>query len=220
MDSKTFLKVLKLIEKEIITWDLPSVSKVAEKKKRDPFHVLLATILSLRTKDSVTLPAALKLIDKAPTPEALYSLTQKEIQKLIYPVCFYRNKAKSLKSLAEKIIKDYNGKVPDSLEELLSLPGVGRKTANLVLILGFGKKEGLCVDTHVHRVSNRIGIVKTKTPDDTEFRLREVLPKSVWSKVNDILVPYGQKICTPVSPWCSKCKVSKFCKKIGVKKIR
>ncbi len=220
MDGKTLLKVLKILEREISGWELPSVSKIAERKKRDPFNVLVGTVLSLRTRDEVTLPASLRLLARAPRPEALSGLSREQIEKLIYPVCFYRNKARALKGIAEHLIKRFRGKVPDKMEDLLSLPGVGRKTANLVMILAHGNKDGLCVDTHVHRVVNRLGALCTKAPDETEFGLREILPKYIWSKVNDILVPFGQKVCTPLSPWCSRCVVSAFCEKSGVGRMR
>ncbi len=222
MRPATYLKVLARLEKEVVHWDLPSVSKIArsKRKKRVPFHVLVGTILSLRTRDEVTLPAARRLLARAPDPEGLAALPEKEIRRLIYPVCFYRNKAKALKETARKILEDFGGRVPSRMEDLLSLPGVGRKTANLVRILGFQDEEGLCVDTHVHRVTRRLGLLETQSPDDTEQGLRELLPRRVWAGINDLLVPFGQKICTPLSPWCSRCPVADLCERRGVKRSR
>ncbi len=213
MNATTYLKVLARLEKEVIHWDLPSVSKIAksQKKKPDPFHVLVGTILSLRTRDQVTLPAARRLLAEAPTPKDLARMRISRIQKLVYPVCFYRNKSRSLKEMSKLILEKFGGEVPRTMEDLLSLPGVGRKTANLVLILGFGDENGLCVDTHVHRVTQRLGLLRTKTPDETELKLRELLPKRVWAGINDLLVPFGQKICTPLSPKCDQCPVAKWC---------
>ncbi|HEX5036794.1 MAG TPA: endonuclease III, partial [bacterium] len=154
-----------------------------------------------------------------PTPQKMLALTAREIETLIYPVCFYRNKAASLLKTCRILIDRHGGKVPRTMEELLALPGVGRKTANLVLTLGFGD-YGICVDTHVHRITNLFGYVKTKTPDDTEFALRKKLPKKHWKTYNDILVTFGQNLCVPVSPWCSKCPVESYCPKLGLKRHR
>jgi len=222
MEPAAYLKVLSRLEKEVRRWDLPSVSKIARARRRrpDPFHVLVGTLLSLRTRDEVTLPAARRLLAEAPDPAALAALPESRIRKSIYPVCFYRNKARTLKETSRKILEEFGGRVPESLEELLSLPGVGRKTANLVRILGFGKEDGLCVDTHVHRISNRLGLVETAGPDETEQALRARLPKRVWAGINDLLVPFGQKVCTPLSPWCSKCPVADLCERKGVARSR
>ncbi len=222
MRPATYLKVLSRLEKEVVHWDLPSVSKIARsrKEKGAPFSVLVGTLLSLRTRDEVTLPAARRLLAKAPDPARLAALPEKEIQELIYPVCFYRNKAKALKEAARKILEDFGGRVPRRMEDLLSLPGVGRKTANLVLILGFGDDTGLCVDTHVHRVTGRLGLLESRDPDETEQGLRKLLPRRVWAGINDLLVPFGQKICTPLSPWCSRCPVADLCERKGVERSR
>lgn len=181
-----------------------------------PFEVLVSTLLSLRTKDEVTTRAVSRLFKVARTPQEILNLDEEELKRLIYPVGFYSTKARRLKQISRIIIDQYKGTVPDEIEELLKLPGVGRKTANLVLIAGY-KKDGICVDTHVHRISNRTGYVKTTSPEKTEFALRERLPKKYWKSYNKILVAFGQVICKPVSPLCSICPVSHMCPRIGVK---
>ncbi|GMO27854.1 MAG: hypothetical protein Ta2F_03450 [Termitinemataceae bacterium] len=204
------------------TANLPSVSTVAEYYKdspQAPWAILVSTIISLRTKDEVTLPASKRLLEKASGPKELLKLDNSTIEKLIYPAGFYKTKAISLKKIAQILIDKYKGAVPECLEALLELPGVGRKTANLVLIEAFDM-DGICVDTHVHRISNRTGWVETKTPDDTEARLRTILPKEFWKRINAILVLYGQQVCRPISPYCSKCIISSHCKKNGVEKTR
>jgi endonuclease-3 len=197
---------------------LPSLSRLAE-EKRDPFRILTGCILSLRTKDETTIPAARRLFDVADCPEQLARTPVRKLERLIYPVGFYRTKARTLRSLAAHLMSEHGGKTPDTLEELLAIKGVGRKTANLVLTLGFNK-PGICVDTHVHRISNRWGLVNTKTPDKTEFALREKLPKRYWIEYNDLLVSFGQSICHPTSPHCSRCPVSAWCPTIGVRRSR
>ncbi|MCJ7772430.1 MAG: endonuclease III [Desulfobacterales bacterium] len=199
-------------------WKAPVVTAVAI-KGASPFEVLVTTILSLRTKDEVTSKAAQNLLAIANTPDQIVKLDEKEIMKLIYPAGFYPTKAKRIKQISRIIIDNYDRKVPDDLDELLKLPGVGRKTANLVLIEGF-KKNAICVDTHVHRISNRIGLVTTNTPDKTEFALRKLLPKKYWIQYNEILVAFGQTICRPVSPICSQCPVKQMCPRIDVLKSR
>lgn len=199
-------------------WKAPVVTAVAI-KGASPFEVLITTILSLRTKDDVTSKASKKLLAVANTPDQILKLDEKKIMELIYPAGFYPTKAKRIKQISTIIINNYGGKVPDDLDELLKLPGVGRKTANLVLIEGF-KKNAICVDTHVHRISNRIGLVTTTTPDKTEFALRKLLPKKCWIQYNEILVAFGQTICRPVSPICSQCPVKQMCPRIDVLKSR
>ncbi len=198
--------------------ELPSVSQVAERKK-DPFRILISTVISLRTKDEVTLLASERLFEKADTPENISKLTEETISKLIYPAGFYKTKAKNIKQIAQILLSQYGGKVPSNMEDLLKLPGVGRKTANLVLNLGFGI-DGICVDTHVHRISNRMGWVKTKTPEETERELMKILPQKYWIEINEILVKFGQNVCSPISPWCSKCPVLEHCQRVGVAKSR
>jgi len=195
-------------------FQIPIVTEWANYKK-NPFHVLISCILSLRTKDETTRKASINLFKKADNPFEIVKLSVEEIEKLIYPVGFYKTKAKNIVEICCDIIKKYNGEVPDKIDELLELKGVGRKTANLVVTLGFGNK-GICVDTHVHRISNRLGYVKTKKPEETEFALREKLPQEYWLEINDLFVSYGQNICKPVSPFCSKCKINDYCDKNGV----
>lgn len=214
MDNKTIEKVLKILEKKYKEWEVPIVTEIANKTK-DPFRVLVSTVLSSRTKDAVTREASRRLFDKASTPRALAKLSPREIEKSIYPVGFFHTKAKRLPELARILIEKYKGKVPDTLEELLELPGVGRKTANLVLTVGFNK-PGICVDTHVHRISNRLGYVKTKNPEETEFALREKLPLKWWIVYNDFLVTLGQNICFPRNPDCPGCPLNKLCEKINI----
>jgi endonuclease-3 len=197
----------------------PSVTTVAENYQHDPWAVLVSTILSLRTKDEVTMIASKRLLEKASNPFELSKLRQKEIEKLIYPVGFYHNKAASLKKIAHILLMVYKGKVPSTMEELLELPGVGRKTANLVLTEAFDL-EGLCVDIHVHRISNRCGWLKSKNPEETEMILRDILPVKYWKRINYLLVLYGQKLCRPVSPFCSCCVIAKHCPRNGVDRSR
>ncbi|MBI3549653.1 MAG: endonuclease III [Elusimicrobia bacterium] len=209
--------IVPILKREVRRWKVPVVGVVAEDE--DPFLVLVSTLLSLRTKDAVTEAAGERLFKLARTPEALLKLPLKTIERAIYPVCFYRVKAKTLRGVARDLIDRFDGRVPDDLDALLSLKGVGRKTANLVVTLGF-RKPGICVDIHVHRISNRLGYVRTKTPDETEAALREKLPRKYWMIFNDLLVPYGQNLCAPVSPWCSRCKIAAYCKKRGVTRSR
>ena len=176
-------------------------------------------IISLRTQDNVTRAASIKLFKLADTPEAMAAMSAAKIEKAIYPAGFYRNKAKVIKDIAREFVEKHSSVVPDEIDELLKLRGVGRKTANLVVTLGFGK-PGICVDTHVHRISNRWGFVKTKTPEETEFALRESLPKRHWIEINDLLVAYGQNLCTPASPFCSLCKIAAYCNRVGVERSR
>lgn len=219
MTTQTLEKILAILRKEIKQWKVPAVGVIAEEAVDRPFETLISTILSLRTKDKVTDAASRRILAKAPTPEDMLRLSAREIEKLIYPVCFYRNKAVSLLKTCALLIEKHGGKVPRSMEALLALPGVGRKTANLVLTLGFND-DGICVDTHVHRITNLFGYVKTKTPDETEFALRKKLPKKHWKTYNDILVTFGQNLCVPVSPWCSKCPVEDYCGKVGLRRSR
>jgi endonuclease-3 len=197
---------------------LPSVSEVAE-RRRDPFHILVSTMISLRTKDEVTASSSARLLARAATPEALAGLEAGRIAELIYPAGFYNTKAKNLKNMAEKLVSRHGGRVPEDMEQLLQLPGVGRKTANLVRNLGYGL-DGICVDTHVHRISNRLGWVRTKTPEQTESALEQVLPREYWIPINDLLVRFGQTLCTPVSPFCSRCPIGADCPRIGVERSR
>jgi len=210
------LLIVKLRE-AYLSFTEPVVTQIA--KDNDPFKVLVSTVLSLRTKDDTTKEASLNLFKQVDTPKELASLSEEEIRKLIYPVGFYKTKAKNLKKISKILIDKYSSKVPDNLEDLLALPNVGRKTANLVLSKGYNK-AAICVDIHVHRISNRLGLVKTKNPKETEFELMRILPKKYWIEYNDLLVPFGQNICRPISPFCSKCPISGFCDRVGVEHFR
>ena len=219
MTTVTLEKALSILRREIKQWTVPAVGQIADEPGERAFRVLISTILSLRTKDAVTIEASRRLLRTASTPAAIVALPIPTIEKLIYPVGFYHTKAKSLKATCRILLEKHNGHTPRTMEELLALPGVGRKTANLVLTIGFDE-YGICVDTHVHRISNLWGYVKTKTPEETEFALRKKLPKQHWKTYNDILVTFGQNLCVPVSPWCSRCPVEKQCQKIGLKRWR
>jgi len=208
---------LKIISRQIKCFIVPSVTKFSFKK--DPFLVLISCVLSLRTKDKTTLSASKRLFEIADSPQKIIKLKAEEISKLIYPVGFYRNKSKVILDIARKIINDFGGHVPNNIESLLEFKGVGRKTANLVLGLGYNI-PAICVDTHVHRISNRLGWVKTRDPNETETALSEIIPKKNWIELNTILVTFGQNICLPISPWCSKCFVRKFCRRTGVNSVR
>ena len=197
---------------------LPSVSLIAEEDK-DPYKVLVSTLISLRTKDEVTAEASRRLFAIAPDINTLSSLDPETIAETIKPAGFYKRKGIQLRAIAEIIINDYNGIVPDDMEELLALPGVGMKTASLVLNLGYGI-DAICVDCHVHQIVNRLGWVCTKTPEETERKLREILPRRFWIPINDLLVRYGQKVCKPVSPFCSQCPENEACPKTGVTRMR
>ena len=198
--------------------DLPSVSRIA-RRKRDPFRILISTVLSLRTKDEVTMEASKRLFAIAASPKALARTPVRAIERAIYPVGFYKTKARTVRRISERLIDEFGGVVPDTIEKLLGFKGVGRKTANLVITLGYGKR-GICVDTHVHRVSNRVGLVSTSTPEQTEFALMDVLPGKYWIGYNELVVSFGQKVCKPVSPLCSTCFNERACPKIGVGKHR
>jgi endonuclease-3 len=196
----------------------PSVTRIA-RRTRSPFSVLVSTVISARTKDEVTGAAAGRLFALAATPRGMARLPVARIEKAIYPAGFYRTKARSIRSLSRILDEEYGGEVPDTIEELVRLPGVGRKTANLVVTLGFGA-PGICVDTHVHRVCNRLGAVRTRNPAQTEFALRAVLPKRHWIEINDLLVIFGRAVCTPLSPRCSRCAIVKRCGRVGVTRSR
>ncbi len=216
--NRTITRALALVRAEVKRHDLPIVTLVAQ-MGRDPYRVLVATMLSLRTKDLVTAQACGRLFARADTPQRICALSESEIAKLIYPVGFYRTKAKQLRATARIIIDVHGGTVPDDIDTLVTLPGVGRKTANLVVTHGYGK-PGICVDTHVHRISNIWGYVKTRTPEQTETALRAILPRKHWIEYNDLLVSFGQHLCVPVSPKCSICPVRALCPRIGVNRSR
>jgi endonuclease-3 len=219
MDTATLEKALKILRREIRKWKVPAVGVIADRAIDRPFETLVSTILSLRTKDAVTETASNRLLSRAQTPDAIALLPLGEIERLIYPVGFYRTKARNLRETCRVLLEKYEGRVPRNLEELLKLPGVGRKTANLVVTVGYGD-DGICVDTHVHRIVNLLEYVRTKTPEESEFALREKLPRKHWKTLNDILVTFGQNLCVPVSPWCSKCPIERYCEKTGLKRSR
>ena len=210
---------LRIVKREIRQWEEPVVGVVARKSNRDPFRILISCLLSLRTKDKTTREASARLFALAHQPATILTLPLRKIERAIYPVGFYRTKAKSIHAICRRLLDVYGGIVPDSIEELVTLSGVGRKTANLVVTVGYGK-PGICVDIHVHRISNRWGYVRTKTPEETEQALRKKLPSSYWIAFNDLLVPYGQNLCQPVSPFCSKCKLRDCCDRVGVTQSR
>ncbi|RME01938.1 MAG: endonuclease III [Deltaproteobacteria bacterium] len=218
MKDEQIHDLIRILSKAVKSWDVPIVTMMSIEGK-DPFRILIATVLSLRTKDETTAQAAARLFARAATPQEMLRLSAEEIEDLIYPVGFYRTKARNILEICRILVEKFDGRVPDEIETLLTLPGVGRKTANLVVTHGYGK-PGICVDTHVHRISNRLGYVKTKTPKETEFALREKLPKEYWIRYNDLLVSFGQHLCKPISPHCSVCPVARFCDRVGVKRSR
>jgi endonuclease III len=197
----------------------PAVEKIARDQKEDPFQVLIATMLSAQTKDAVTAAASSRLFRVARNPQSMAALSAARIEKLIYPVSFYRTKAVHVKEACRQIVTRFAGRVPSTMEELLTLPGVGRKTANLVLILAHASRQNICVDTHVHRISNRLGWVRTRTPDETEHALYAAAPRRWWPLVNLYLVTWGQNVCRPVYPLCPQCVLVDMCPKIGVTKV-
>ena len=214
-------KILKQLKQELDKQPRPTISDVEwEEIIHTPFTVLISCILSLRTKDEVTEKAATRLLKKHNTPEKILQLSEKQIQKLIYPAGFYKTKAKQIKEISKTLINEYHSKVPEKFDELLKLKGVGRKTANIVMTYGHKKQGYLAIDTHCHRIPNRIGWIKTKTPDETEKQLKKILPKKYWMEFNHLFVNFGQTICVPVSPFCSRCPIEKHCKKIGVEQHR
>src|SRR5271169_5581761 len=214
LDARGVSRVLGVLRREAPSWNAPIVSFIAV-QHRDPFRTLISCILSLRTKDATTAAASSRLYARAHTAEAILRLSPKTLERLIYPVGFYRTKARVIRGICTDLIDRFDGSVPDEIDALLTLKGVGRKTANLVVTEAF-RKPGICVDTHVHRISNRWGLVRTRDADRTEMALRAVLPRRYWIEYNRILVAFGQTICNPVSPWCSRCKIAALCPRIGV----
>lgn len=210
---------MRRLAKAIDGLDEPAVEKIAQDQKEDAFQVLIATMLSAQTKDAVTAAASERLFRVARTPRTMLKLPVKQIEKLIYPVSFYRNKAVHVKRTCEQIMTRFGGRVPDTMEELLTLPGVGRKTANLVLILAHRSASNICVDTHVHRISNRLGWAATRTPDQTEHALYAAAQRKWWPVINLYLVTWGQNVCRPVYPLCTRCVIADLCPRIGVEKV-
>ncbi|HOG18588.1 MAG: Endonuclease III [Syntrophaceae bacterium PtaU1.Bin231] len=214
MNDRHIHDIVRILTKELGADKLPIVTALAERQV-DPFAILISTLLSLRTKDEVTAEATDRLFRLASTPQEMLALQEREIIKAIYPVGFYRNKARTIHETCRVLIERFDSRVPDTIEELLTIKGVGRKTANLVVGLGYGKPS-ICVDTHVHRICNRLGYVETKTPDQTELALREKLPRRYWIPINTLMVAFGRKTCRPVSPLCSTCPIRAYCDRRGV----
>jgi endonuclease-3 len=211
-------EVIRRLRRTRRRWNPTALALVAD-ETGDPFRVLIACILSLRTQDTTTGPAAARLFALADTPAAMRRLTPRQIARAIYPVGFYRTKARAILGICRDLLTRFGGRVPDDLDALLTLGGVGRKTANLVVTIGYGK-PGICVDTHVHRISNRFGYVRTRTPEETEMALRAQLPRRYWIGYNDLLVSFGRNVCTPISPHCSSCPVRSLCRRVGVTSSR
>ena len=215
-DPKSVDRLMRTMRRAIRGMELPAVEKISESQAENPFQILIATLLSARTQDATTHAASTRLFKRARTPRSLARLPVREIEELIYPVGFYRNKARHVKALCEKLVADYDGRVPSTLEELVTLPGVGRKTANLVLIVGFKSSRNICVDIHVHRISNRLGWVQTAHPEETEQSLYRAISSRWWSVINLYLVTWGQNVCRPVRPRCGDCAISRDCQRIGL----
>jgi endonuclease III len=207
--------VVRILKREIRKWPVPAIAHYSQ----TPFTVLISCLLSLRTQDKTTVAASDRLFAIASDPKAMLDTPVAVIEKAIYPVSFFRNKAKAIHAICHMMFDEFGGKVPSDMDSLLRLPGVGRKTANIVITLAF-RKPGIAVDIHVHRISNRLGYVRTRTPDDTEMALRKKLPRRYWIVLNDLLVAYGQNLCKPVSPYCSTCMISTYCRRVGVKTSR
>jgi endonuclease-3 len=207
---------MRTLAREIDGLELPAVEKISDSQEEDPFQVLIATLLSARTQDATTLAASTRLFRVARTPRTMARLSVRQVERLIYPVSFYRHKATHIKATCNILVSRFGGRVPTTMEELLTLPGVGRKTANLVLILAFKSLKNICVDTHVHRISNRLGWVRTNTPDETEQALYRATASRWWPYINLYLVTWGQNVCRPVYPRCGACALAPYCPKIGV----
>ena len=220
--SNLYIREIITTLKEILSEkELPLVSRSKWNNiPKTPYTVLISCLLSLRTKDEITDQASLRLLKKYNTPEQIQNLSNEFLEKMIYPVGFYKTKAKRIKHISKKIVEQYHGLVPEDFNTLLSLNGVGRKTANIVMVYGFNKKDYLPIDTHCHRIPNRLGWLETKTPKETEYKLKIILPKIYWSDFNHLFVIFGQTICTPISPYCTICPINKYCNKINVSKHR
>jgi endonuclease-3 len=210
---------MRTLAREIDGLELPAVEKISESQKEDPFQILISTLLSARTQDATTLAASTRLFATANTPAAVAKLRVKQIEKLIYPVGFYRNKAVFVRDAAKMIAGKFGGRVPSTLEALITLPGVGRKTANLVMILAFKSDANICVDIHVHRIANRLGWVRTRTPEDTEQALYKAIDRQWWPVINLYLVTWGQNVCRPVYPRCGDCAIVTMCRRVDVTRV-
>jgi endonuclease-3 len=215
-NGRSIHRIMSTLAREIDGLELPAVEKISERQQEDPFQVLIATLLSARTQDATTLAASTRLFGVARTPRVMARLTARRIERLIYPVSFYRTKARHVKAACRMLLGRFGGRVPATMAELLMLPGVGRKTANLVLILGFASLKNICVDTHVHRISNRLGWVRTRTPDETEEALYRATDARWWPYLNLYLVTWGQNVCRPVHPRCGACAIRPYCAQVGV----
>jgi endonuclease-3 len=221
MNNRNINKAWPVLKRQVKGLHIPWLENMVNENRHhcDPFKVLISCLLSLRTQDKTTGEASERLFNLAPDASTMSGLSVKKIEKVIYPVGFYKVKAERIKDLCRVLINEYGSRVPDNIDELLKLKGVGRKTANLVVTLGY-KKPGICVDTHVHRITNRWGYVRTNTPEKTEFALRKILPRKYWLEINGLLVAFGQGLCKPISPLCSQCSIYKYCERVGVKKHR
>ena len=217
---RTVARTMRALRRAIAAYEIPAVEKISEEQAQDPFQILIATLLSARTQDATTHAASTRLFRRARTPRTMARLPVEEIERLIYPVSFYRNKARHVNACCEMLVSRFNGRVPQTLEELIALPGVGRKTANLVMIVGFKSRRNICVDTHVHRISNRLGWVRTRLPEETEQALYGVIDRRWWPSVNLYLVTWGQNVCRPLFPRCGDCVLSGDCPRIGVEQVR
>jgi len=214
-------EIFKLLHQELGKYVQPVVSRSKwDEIVNTPFTTLISCILSLRTKDEVTEQASVRLLKKYNTPEKLLQLSDKQIESLIYPVGFYKTKTKRIKEISKTLLENYDGNVPEDFDELLKLKGVGRKTANIVMVYGHKRQGYLPIDTHCHRIPNRLGWIKTKTPEETEIELRKILPRNYWDDFNHLFVTFGQTICVPVSPFCSRCPIKNYCKRVFVTKSR
>jgi|TARA_Y100000310_G_C20692873_1_gene823502 endonuclease-3 len=216
---KNIDKIISLLKKEVQPFETPVGTEIGEKTK-DPFQVLVSCLLSLRTKDTITGPISRKLFLIAKTPKQIDDMSLKKLQNIVRPVNYYITKSKRIKQISRDLVKNYNSKVPSNFEELMEFKGVGRKTANIVMVYGHFSKDHIPVDIHVHRFPNRMGWIKTKKPEETEEQLKNILPKRHWQAFNDIIVTHGQNVCVPITPFCSRCFIKKYCMRIGVEKSR
>ncbi len=213
------IRIIQILRKATQGMEIPAANAIVKQYGRDPYLILISCLLSLRTRDVVSLAASQRLFEHARNPEEMLQLSNSQIEKIIYPTGFYRHKARTLKEVSKDLLDRFDGKVPHNFEDLTSIKGVGPKTANLVLGVAF-EIPAICVDTHVHRISNRLGLVKTKTTDQTEQELKKVIPKEYWIEYNHLMVMWGQNICVPISPFCSKCAIFSLCPRIGITKQR
>lgn len=221
MQQKNIDKVMSILQKHFLNHPQPLVSRDKwDYILKTPYTVLISCLLSLRTKDKVTEEASIRLLKEHNTPQKMIHISEQTIQQLIYPVGFYKVKSKRIKDISKTLIETYNGQVPDSMNDLLNINGIGRKTANIVMVYGHNNTNHLPIDTHCHRIPNRLGWISTKTPEETETKLKKILPKKYWKVFNHLFVTFGQTICMPISPFCSKCPVESYCQQKNVKKHR